>query len=202
MSEALASLTSAGVANSGVPVTFVLGLGPAWPGARCVGPIQTVLGVGGDNLALYRGLERCRPGDVLVADLGRSSDYGHWGDLLSRAALARGVAGLVIAGGIRDGEDIARLGFAVFHAGLCPRTAAKREPGEVGVALSGLADGPVQPGDLLVADGDGIAVVPRSVSRDDVLAAVRAVERRECGIAERIAAGDALADAFRMSQPL
>jgi 4-hydroxy-4-methyl-2-oxoglutarate aldolase len=190
--------SSADVANALVPASFIVGLTPAWPGARCLGPARTVLGVGGDNLALYHALNRCEPGDVLVADLGGSRDFGHWGDLLSRAALARGVAGLVIDGAVRDGEVLAQLRFPVFHRGFAPRTASKKAYGQVDVALAGLADAPILPGDLVVADADGIAVVPASVSRTVLSRAVADLEDKESEIARRIATGASLEEAFSL----
>lgn len=194
--------TSANVANAALPATIVDGLRAAWPGARCVGPAKTVLGIGGDNLALYRVLDASNPGDVLVADLAHRSDFGHWGDLLSRAAMARGVAGLVIAGGIRDRLAIAEMGFPVFHSGCSPRTAAKKVLGQVDAQLAGLGDMPIASGDMVVADDDGVAIVPASVGYDRLIGAIRAVDSRERAIADRIARGLSIGDAFDIARLL
>ncbi len=197
-----ALLSSASVANAAVPATFVQGLIPTWPVARCFGRVRTVRGVGGDNLALYQGMAACEPGDVLIADLGRRADYGHWGDLMSRGAMGRGIAGLILAGGIRDRADIEQMGFPVFHAGCSPRTAAKQVRGDVDVPLTALADGAIHPGDFVIADGDGIAVVPASVSGERLLEALRAVEAYERGIADRVAAGAPFGEAFGVTHLL
>lgn len=197
-----AVLSSADIANAAVPATFVHGLQPAWPGARCHGRVRTVLGVGGDNLALYQGLVACEPGDVLIADLGRRADYGHWGDLMSQAAMARGMAGLIIAGGIRDRAEIAAMSFPLFASGFCPRTAVKQVAGEVDVPLARLSDGLIHAGDFVVADDDGVAVVPARVSPDELLEALQTVNRHERGIADRVAAGAPIGEAFGIAHLL
>ncbi|GAA3482918.1 RraA family protein [Streptomyces yanii] len=84
-----------------------------WAGARLCGPAFTVQGAGGDNLALHHAVPQAPPGSVLVADLG-GARFGHWGEILTVAAQQRGIAGLLIDGGVRDADEIKGLGFPVF----------------------------------------------------------------------------------------
>lgn len=189
-------VSSADVANADVPVTFIDGTEAVWAEARCLGPARTAVGTAGDNLVLYRALEVCQPGDVIVADLGGRSEFGHWGDLLSQAAVARGVAGLVIAGGIRDRSQIAELGFPVFHMGHGPRKTTKVTPGKIGSVLNGLSDRPIRTGDLVVADADGVVIVPAEVGRERLAREVRSVRDVELKMSAGIADGLPLASAL------
>lgn len=189
-------ISSANAANSALPTSFVTGLEPAWPAARCVGRVHTVAGHGGDNFALYEALATCRPGNVLVADLGGHQGCGHWGELMSRAALALGVAGLVINGAIRDRLEIATLEFPVFHRGVSPRTATKQTSGTLAVTLRQDPFEHVAEGDLIIADADGAAVIPAWVSEDEVQRALEQVVSKESLIMKRISEGASVTHAF------
>jgi 4-hydroxy-4-methyl-2-oxoglutarate aldolase len=160
----------------------------AWFGAELFGTAFTVRGVGGDNLALHRALAEVESGQVLVADVGGHREAGHWGELMTIAARHRGLAGVVIDGSVRDRLALARLGFPVFHLGVAPRPATKREPGELNVPVE-IRGRRIEPGDLVVADADGVVAVPAGQAAR-VLEAAAELERREAEIAARLEQGE------------
>lgn len=131
-----------------------------WLGARVAGWAFTVRGTGGDNLALHRAIQSAEPGEVLVVDL-QGSQHGHWGEVLAVAAQARGIAGLVIDGGVRDREELRALGFPVFSRNDSVRGTVKADRGDLGTEIM-LAGVRVVTGDLIVADSDGVVVIPRN----------------------------------------
>lgn len=168
-------------------------LTPAWPGAAIAGRAYPVRAQPGDNLALHRGLEFVEPGDVLVVDAGQGV-YGHWGEVLGIAALERGVRGLVIDGGVRDVARLAQLPFPVFSSSISARGTVKEWPGTMGEALR-LGDVVVSRGDLVVADADGIAVIPT----DHVEVTLAESRRRaavESGYFERLRSGELTLDIY------
>lgn len=191
--ELIGALTSAAAATVGRErVGILLGFEAAWQGSRAAGPSYTVRGAAGDNLALHQVLLSVPPNCVLVADVGASRQYGHWGDLLTIAAQAAGAVGLVINGAIRDRRAIEAARFPVFHRGTSPRQAAKAVSGEVGVPVE--IDGvTINSGDLVIADGDGIVAVP-TAAIGDVLSAARELETWETTIADRLKRGETTVD--------
>ena len=165
---------------------------PAWPGARVAGPALPVVCTPGDNLAVHVALTRAEPGTVLVVDVGDEPERGYWGEVLTTAAQHRGVAGLVIGGGVRDVDALRRLRFPVFCTLISLRGATKQHAGSVGgVAHVGGVD--VAVGDWIVADPDGVTVVPGG-RLDDVLAAAEARERRERHLFDELRAGRTTVD--------
>lgn len=149
---------------------------PAWRGARLAGPAYTVKCGEGDNLALQRGVREAPPGAVLVVDAG-GAEFGHWGGILTEIALLRGIVGLVIDGTVRDIDEIEKLRFPVFSTGIAMRHANKSQPGIIGERIS-LAGREVSTGDTVVADADGVAIVPGG-SATSALGAARARAERE-----------------------
>jgi 4-hydroxy-4-methyl-2-oxoglutarate aldolase len=133
----------------------------AWPGATVAGPAFTVACAPGDNLAIHVGVTLAPPGSVLVVDASARPERGYWGEVLTTGAEARGLAGLVIDGCVRDVDALAAHGFGTFSAGVALRGASKAEPAEVGgpVAVGGVT---VHTGDLVVGDADGVVVVAAS----------------------------------------
>ena len=172
------------------------GMTAAWRGARVAGPAFTVQGAGGDNLALQRAIIEAPAGSVLVADCG-GVDNGHWGEVLAVAAQVRGVAGLVIDGGVRDRDEQAALGFPVFSRGGTVRGTRKDVPGHLGVPVTvgGLV---VRTGDLVVGDVDGIVVLP-SDRVDAVLEAADARVAKEQDILTRLRAGQTTLAAYGLN---
>jgi len=184
----LPALSSADVATAGGDrVGVILGLAPAWPHASLVAPAFTASGVAGDNLVLHRALAEAPLGSAVVASLSGEAPAGHWGELMCIAAAAAGIRGAVISGAVRDVVRIEKLRFPVFHAGVAPRPAAKSHRGELGnpVQIDGVT---IRTGDLIIADADGIAVVPRALI-DVVLADVIRLERREAELVQVLEGG-------------
>jgi 4-hydroxy-4-methyl-2-oxoglutarate aldolase len=186
---------SALVASAGGErVGIVLGLEPAFPSASVLGPAYPVQGAPGDNLALHHALARAPVGAVIVLALGGERETAHCGEIVAVAALERGIAGIVLDGAIRDRAEIAALGLPVFHLGTSPRGPAKRGPGALDVAVE-LRGVRVCPGDLVCADGDGIAIVP-AADADEVQAAVAALVLREQAIVAELRRGRSTVDVF------
>ncbi len=159
----------------------------AWSGAAVAAPAYPVRCAPGDNLAIHVAVANAPSGAALVVDVGAVAERGYWGEVLTTAALARGLAGLVIDGGVRDVAALERLAFPVFSRTVALRGATKRERGAAGVAgvVAGVA---VEPGDWVVGDADGVVVVPGG-QLDGVLAAGRARAEAEDALLRRSAAG-------------
>lgn len=130
-----------------------------WPGAQVAGSALTVLTRAGDNLYIHRALEQAQEGDVLVVNGQGDLARALVGELLAAKARSRGVIGLVIDGTVRDGEGLSRMAMPTFARGLCPAGPYKDGPGRVNVpvAVGGVV---VCPGDIVVADADGVVIVP------------------------------------------
>lgn len=163
---------------------------PVAPGLRVCGPAVTVHSPGGDNLWLHRAIYVAQPGDVLVVHVSGEYDWGYWGEIMSCAAQARGLAGLVIDGGVRDGAVLADLGLPVFARGLCIRGTGKDFGARGWINHPTLfGDLIVQPGDLVVGDADGVVVVPRERAAQ-VVEASRQREAKEASVIQRLRAGE------------
>lgn len=160
-----------------VPNALPVKLRPAWPGARLVGRAYPVLVAPGDNLALHWALVNAEPGEVIVADA-HDAEHGHWGEVMAVQAVAAGLAGLVIAGGVRDTEQQRELGFPVFSSSITVRGTAKRWAGVQGepIVLGGVT---VRRGDLVVGDADGVVVVGAEVLDETLERAAARVAKEE-----------------------
>jgi 4-hydroxy-4-methyl-2-oxoglutarate aldolase len=159
------------------------------PDFRVCGPAFPLRCAPGDNLALHHALYAARAGDVLVAEVGDGQEYGYWGEILSVAAQARDLGGLVINGGVRDRVALASVGFPVFADRVCIRGTVKDpdSPAALGCPVR-LGDVTVRAGDLVVGDADGVVVIPA----DRVEQALRdsdARDRREADIMAALRAG-------------
>ena len=115
---------------SKLPCACDPGIRAAWPGARVAGPAFTVRGIGGDNLALHNAVLAAPAGSVLVADM-QGAAHGHWGEVLAVAAQHRGIAGLVIDGGVRDIDEMAAMDFPVFSRSVTVVGTVKDYPGDL-----------------------------------------------------------------------
>jgi 4-hydroxy-4-methyl-2-oxoglutarate aldolase len=175
---ALAELGSATLGESGATPTDRR-LRPVWSGARLAAPAFTVRCAPGDNLAVHVGVTRAPAGSVLVVDVGAVPGRGYWGEVLTTAAEARGLAGLVIDGCVRDVDALEAHGFAVFSSGIALPGATKKLPGAIGGTVR-IGGAPVSSGDWVVGDVDGVVVVP-SARVGDVLEAGRARAAKEDG---------------------
>jgi 4-hydroxy-4-methyl-2-oxoglutarate aldolase len=145
---------------------------PVWPGAALAAPAYPVTCTPGDNLAVHVAVTRAPAGAVLVVDVGDVPDRGYWGEVLTTAAQARGLVGLVIDGGVRDVAALERLAFPVFSRTVALPGATKANRGYVGTAAT-VAGVPVEMGDWVVGDVDGVVVVPGS-TLDQTTTAARA----------------------------
>jgi len=152
-------------------------LAPIWPGVVCAGPARTAWCAAGDNLSIHVAAAQLQPGEVLVVGTEGDPRRGYWGEVLTTAVQARGAAGLVIDACVRDTAAIAARGFPIFARGTALPDATKHGPGRVGtpVDLGGVT---IRPGDVIVADGDGIVALPPE-RIDDILERARQRVARE-----------------------
>ena len=160
---------------------------PAWPGARVCGVAATLECPPGDNLMLHLAVAGATPGVVLVANAGGFLRAGAWGEILTTAAQARGVAGLVIDGAVRDIEAITALKFPIFSRGLAIGACTKERFGTLNQPLifGGVA---VRPGDIIFGDADGLVVIERERA-DEVHAAAGKRRDFEAGLIQQLRAG-------------
>jgi 4-hydroxy-4-methyl-2-oxoglutarate aldolase len=169
---------------------------PIHPGTRLFGRALTVRCQPGDNLTLHAAVAVAQPGDVIVADAGAFAEAGHWGEVLTVAAMQRGVAGLVIDGSVRDVAAAAKRGFPVYSHGVCMKAALKVALGTLQQPIV-CAGALVHPGDLVLGDDDGVVVV-RPDRAAEVLAAAQAREDAEVGIMARLAQGEVTLDILQL----
>lgn len=165
---------------------------PVNPGLRIVGPAVTAFCGPGDNLMMHRALHLSQPGDVLVVVCQGEDSAAQWGDIATRYAQHKGLAGVVVHGCVRDVDALRALEFPVWSTLVRPIHAGKKGPGSVNVPVvcEGVA---VRPGDLVAADGDGVLVVPRRDAAR-VVAAAQVKMRREDEIVAGILGDKALWD--------
>ncbi|WP_018762582.1 RraA family protein [Arthrobacter sp. 135MFCol5.1] len=133
-------------------------ISPVWKGARVVGPAFTVMTAAGDNDYIHRALAEASPGDVIVVDGQGVTARALIGELMAGRAQAKGIAGIVIDGAIRDAEDIGKLGFPVWARAQTPAGPYRNGPGHLQREVSA-GRVVVRPGDIIAGDDDGIAVL-------------------------------------------
>ncbi|MCA8094876.1 4-carboxy-4-hydroxy-2-oxoadipate aldolase/oxaloacetate decarboxylase [Burkholderia anthina] len=169
---------------------------PVAPRFRLAGPAVTVHGPGGDNLWLHRAIYAAQPGEVLVVSVSGATEHGYWGEVMSTAARARGLAGLVIDGCVRDGALLEAVGFPVFARGLCIRGTGKDFDAQGFINRATLiGDVIVQAGDLVVGDEDGVVVIARESAATTLDAAQNRVQA-ERQIMARLEQGESTLDIY------
>lgn len=165
-------------------------LKPIAPTMRAHGPAVTVRCTPGDNLWIHRAMIAATPGSILIVDCGSGDEFGYWGEIMATSAVALGLAGIVITGGVRDSLALIELDFPTFAGRICIQGTGKDPLGD-GAVNEPVRIGNVciRPGDMIFADADGVLALRPEVATAS-LAAARERDRKEIEILRRVRAGE------------
>lgn len=172
---------------------------PVAAGMRLCGQARTVTCMSGDNSGPHRLIGMCRKGEIMVIDARGSENVAIWGGIMTEAALVRGIGGIVVEGAIRDVAEIRERGFSAFSTAVVPAGPHKGFGGVIDGTVS-VGSCPVSPGDLIIGDDDGIAVVPLAWTERMLLAAQQKIAEETESI-EKIHAGANHADIMGLPEP-
>ena len=173
---------------------------PIWAGATIAGPAVTILAQPGDNWMLHVAIEQCKPGDIVVLGCTADNTDGMIGDLIATSLKARGVKGVIIDAGCRDVAALKEMGFPIWSRAISSKGTVKATLGSVNIPVV-CAGVNVEPGDAVVADDDGVVVIPRKDCAD---VAAKAQKRFDDEDAKRqkLASGVLGLDMYNMRGPL